>query len=131
MQFWPAIINRWLIGRRAQWLLYADVAGIALFAVLGAAKSEATLVCILFGAMSACFGGILWGVVCSGPPVLFRSEIYVSAAVLGAAVFILLPAEIGFDAWVYAGLAAALILRLCAIRWSGTLPFPSYREKVN
>ncbi len=29
--------NKLLIGRRAQWLLYADAAGIALFAVLGAA----------------------------------------------------------------------------------------------
>lgn len=126
------VFNKLLIGRRAQWLLYADAAGIALFAVLGAAKAEATfahpLVCILFGAMSACFGGILRDIVCSEPPVLFRREIYVSAALVGAAVFILLPAEIGFDARALSGSAAALLLRLCAIRWSWTLPFPKYDE---
>ncbi len=108
------------------------MAGIALFAVLGAAKAEATfahpLVAILFGAMSACFGGLLRDIVCSEQPVLFRREIYVSAALLGAAVFTLLPAEIGFDGRAFAGLAAALLLRLCAIRWSWTLSFPKYRE---
>lgn len=108
--------NRFLIGRRAQWLLYADAVGIALFSVLGAAKAEAAgahpLVAILFGALSACFGGILRDIVCSEPPVLFRREIYVTASLLGGAIFILLPAETGFDVRAVAGLVAALVLRL-------------------
>jgi uncharacterized membrane protein YeiH len=127
--------NKLLIGRRAQWLLYADAAGIALFAVLGAAKAEAAgahpLVAILFGAMSACFGGILRDVVCGEPPVLFRREIYVSAALLGGAVFILLPAETGFDMRAVAGLVAGLILRLCAIRWGWSFPFPHYGKTAD
>lgn len=72
--------------------------------------------------------GILRDIVCGEPPVLFRREIYVSAALLGGAVFILLPAETGFDIRAICGLVAALLLRLCAIRWQWTLPFPNYRE---
>ena len=100
--------------------------------MLGASKAEATfahpLVAILFGAMSACFGGLLRDIVCSEQPVLFLREIYVSAALLGAAVFTSLPAEIGFEGRAFARLAAALLIRLCANRWSWTLPFPKYRE---
>ena len=45
---------------------------------------------------------------------------------LGAAVFILLPPETGFDTRAVAGLVAALALRLCAIRWGWSFPFPNY-----
>jgi len=89
-----------LLGRRMQWLIYADAIGLALFAVLGAHKAELAgahwLVVVLFGAMSASFGGIIRDVICNEEPVLFRSEIYISAALLGAALFAALPESLGF-----------------------------------
>jgi len=113
-----------------QWLLYADALGLALFAVLGAAKAEAAdahpFVAILFGAMSATFGGIIRDIICNETPVLFRKEIYVSAALVGAAVYVLLPVSAGFEVRALAGLGAALLLRLLAIHFSWTLPFPNY-----
>lgn len=125
-----SLFNKPLLGRRMQWLLYADALGLALFAVLGAAKAEAAdahpFVAILFGAMSATFGGIIRDIICNETPVLFRKEIYVSAALVGAAAFVLIPASAGFEIRVLAGFTAALFLRVSAIHFSWTLPFPNY-----
>lgn len=119
-----------LLGRRMQWLIYADAIGLALFAVLGAYKAELAgahwLVVVLFGAMSASFGGIIRDVICNEEPVLFRSEIYISAALLGAAIFVVLPESLGFNIRAISGAGAALLLRLLAIRYSWSLPYPRY-----
>ncbi|MEO0501137.1 MAG: trimeric intracellular cation channel family protein [Pseudomonadota bacterium] len=123
--------NKTLLGKRLEGLLYADAAGLALFAVLGAAKAEAAgahpLVAILFGAMSASFGGIIRDIICGERPVLFAKEIYVSAALLGGAVFVLTPGMFDSGARTLAGVGAALVLRLAAMRFGWTLPFPRYR----
>lgn len=127
--------NRWLLGRRMDWLLYADAAGLALFAVLGAAKAEAAgahpLVAILFGAMSASFGGIIRDIICGEQPILFAKELYITPALVGGAVFVVLPEAFGFDARALAGLGAALLLRVLAIRLEWALPFPRYRAPLD
>jgi uncharacterized membrane protein YeiH len=125
--------NRALVGRRMTWLLYADAAGLALFAVAGAAKADALgahpLVSILLGAMSATFGGILRDIVCGETPVLFRRELYITPALLGAAIFVLMPASIASEPRALAGLAASLSLRLLAMARGWNLPFPDYRAR--
>lgn len=123
------LFNRVLLGRRMQWLLYADALGLAMFAALGAQKAELAgahpLVVVLFGAVSASFGGIIRDVICNEPPVLLRQEIYITAAILGALVYVLIPPDIAFDLRLVAAVGAALGLRLIAI-WRGwSLNFPS------
>ena len=90
------------------WLLYADAAGLALFAVLGAAKAESygahALTAILFGAMSATFGGIIRDIVCGERPILFAKELYITPALVGGAVYILLPEALGFNIRAITGL---------------------------
>ncbi len=111
-------------------LLYADAAGLALFCVLGAAKAEALgahpVVAVLFGAMTATFGGLIRDIICGEQPILFRKEIYISTALAGAGTFILIPASFGFDLRALAGVSVALVLRLLAIRYQWLLPFPRY-----
>lgn len=120
-----------LAGQRMRWLLFADAIGLALFAVLGAAKAETLgahpLVVILFGAMSATFGGIIRDIICNETPVLFRKEIYITAALIGSTVYVLLPTNFGFDIRALSGLTAALTLRLMSIKYGWTLPFPRYQ----
>lgn len=122
--------NSWLLGHRMQWLLYADAVGLSLFSVLGASTAEAAgahpLVSILFGAMSACFGGIIRDVVANEPPILFRREIYVTAALAGAAAYTLLPVEWPFIARALPAWATALLIRVLALRLNWSLPFPRY-----
>ncbi len=129
------LLNRPLTGARLTGLLYADAAGLALFAVLGAAKADAAgahpFVSILFGAMSATFGGVIRDVICNEEPVLFRKEIYVTAALLGAAIYIVAPRTAGlagFEFNMVAGLIAALALRVLAMRRGWSLPFPRYTD---
>lgn len=125
-----SFLSRTLVGRRMQWLLYADAAGLALFAVVGAAVAEThgahPLVAILFGAMSASFGGIIRDIICGEPPILFSKELYITPALLGACIFILFPDSGGFDFRAILGLCAALILRVLAINQGWSLSFPRY-----
>jgi len=123
-----SLLNKLLAGRRMQWLLYADAAGLALFAVVGAATAESyeahPLVAILFGAMSASFGGIIRDIICGEAPILFSKELYITPALLGAAMFVVLPASLGFDLRAVSGLLIALVLRILAIKLGWSMPFP-------
>lgn len=70
-------------------LLWADAAGLALFAVTGtltALTSGAPLPsAVLLGAITATFGGILRDVLAGEPPILLHSrDLYVTAAAAGA-----------------------------------------------
>ncbi|MGF1455628.1 MAG: trimeric intracellular cation channel family protein [Alphaproteobacteria bacterium] len=125
-----SLLHRTVIDRPLTWLLYADAAGLALFAVLGAAKAESLgahpAVAVLFGAMTATFGGLIRDVICGERPILFRKEIYITAALAGGGTFILVPAAWGFDARAGIGLGVGLSLRLAAIWFRWVLPFPRY-----
>lgn len=123
--------HRQLVGRRMDALLYADAAGLALFCVLGAQKAESLgahpVSIVIFGAMTATFGGIIRDVMCNEMPVLFRKEIYVSCALVGSLLYTLLPESLGFDIRAGVGMSGAFALRLAAMRWQWSLPFPHYR----
>lgn len=126
--------NRQLTGLRAEALVYADAAGLALFCVLGADKALSygahPFVAVLFGAMSASFGGVIRDVMCGERPVLFSDELYITPALLGAGVYVAAPEAMGPELRVAAGAAAALTLRVLAIRLNLVIPFPRRRAPV-
>lgn len=70
-------------------LVPLDAAGLALFAVTGAAKADAAgvrpLLAALLGAVSAVGGGVMRDVLLNVVPAVLRSDIYAVAALLGAA----------------------------------------------
>jgi uncharacterized membrane protein YeiH len=126
----------WLFGF-GRWreliLLWLDALGMAAYAVVGAAKAVAhgapPLSAVVMGVLTATFGGIVRDVLAGEPSVLLRREVYVSAALLGAGVFVGLEA-MGVTALAAgpSGFAAALALRACAIVWRWSLPgFPARR----
>lgn len=122
------LFNHRMLGWRMHWLLYADAIGMATFSILGAQKAQLfgahPLIVVLFGALSACFGGIIRDVICNQPPILISHEIYITAAILGPTVYIFMPASVGFEMQLIAGIAAALLLRVFAICWDWSLSFP-------
>ena len=73
-------------------LLWLDAIGLALFAVTGAEKAllagAGPVVVVTMGVMTATFGGILRDILGGETPVILSREIYVSAALLGALVFV-------------------------------------------
>jgi uncharacterized membrane protein YeiH len=128
-----ASVAVWLIGARP-WrfraLLWLDAVGLAAYGVMGAAKAGAfgiaPLICIVMGALTACFGGVVRDLLAGEPSILLRREITVSAALLSATVFVV-ARVLGLDVWPAAIVGGALGfgLRAGALAWGWSLPaFP-------
>ncbi|MEM9809832.1 MAG: TRIC cation channel family protein, partial [Pseudomonadota bacterium] len=75
-------------------LRWADAAGLALFAVTGAAKALELgyniAVVLLMGTITATFGGLLRDVVANREPLILKEDIYATAALFGALTYALL-----------------------------------------
>ncbi|HEY0926965.1 trimeric intracellular cation channel family protein [Brevundimonas sp.] len=128
-----ASVAVWLVGARP-WrfraLLWLDAIGLAAYGVMGAAKAGAfgiaPLICIVMGALTACFGGVVRDLLAGEPSILLRREITVSAALLAATVFVI-ARVFGLDLWPAAILGGLLGfgLRAGALAWGWSLPaFP-------
>lgn len=90
--FKPGLLEGWG-GRKV--LIWADAAGLSLFAVIGTFKGLAAgapvLSAVALGAMTASFGGILRDILAGDRPmVLWGRDFYVTAATAGSAVTALL-----------------------------------------
>ncbi len=114
------------IDRRFKALLWADAAGLSVFAVLGAAIAHdmgaGFTVAAVMGVMTATFGGLIRDVLCNEIPLILRREIYATAAATGAVVYLsLVPlglpgvAEIG-------GFSACFALRALGLAQGWSLP---------
>jgi len=128
-----AALGIWLLGRR-DWrfraLLWLDAVGLGAYGVLGAAKAEAVgaapLICIVMGALTACFGGIVRDILAGQPSILLRREISVSAALLAATLYVAARA-LEVPIWPSAVIATlcGFGLRAGALKWGWSLPgFP-------
>ncbi len=109
------------------WLLWMDALGLCAYAVVGASKAASVglspPVSIVMGALTACFGGVLRDVLSEQPSVLLRHEIYVTAAIVGAAVYVAADALWLARVWSAAlGFLAGLALRSGAILRGWRLP---------
>lgn len=108
-------------------LLWLDAMGLALFCALGAQTAllwgVTASVAVLMGTMTATFGGLIRDIVCAEVPLVLRHEIYVTAAALGAAVFVLLS-QVGIPAGasLVAAAAACFALRGLALWFGWSLP---------
>jgi uncharacterized membrane protein YeiH len=112
---------------RIRLLLWADAIGLALFATVGTERATSVgaspLVAIVMGVITACLGGIIRDLLGQTRFIIFSYEIYVTAALGAAIVFVGLhylgcPREIA----VIAGVAAGFALRAGALLWGWSLP---------
>lgn len=82
-----AIVFRNKINYLRKSLFLFDTFGIALYTVVGVEKAISAglppVVCVAFGTMSACFGGVIRDILCNDIPVIFHKEIYATACILG------------------------------------------------
>jgi uncharacterized membrane protein YeiH len=108
-------------------LIWADAVGLALFSVTGAAVAQnqgaGAAIAIAMGVATATFGGIIRDILSGESPVILRREIYVTAALLGASVFVALQ-QLGYpkNLSLVIGFLAALVLRAAAIKFNLSLP---------
>lgn len=119
----------WIIGLRPfpeRAVLWLDAVGLAAFAVLGTAKATALgaapPVAIVMGVLTATAGGIIRDITAGEPSVLLRREIYITAALLGAAAFVVVE-QLGYREIAGAvGFVLGLALRAAALRFGWTMP---------
>ena len=117
---------------RYKLLLWLDAVGLAAFATMGAAKGLALtgspVVAVVTGVLTSAFGGILRDLLAGEPSVLLRPEIYVTAAMTGAAIFIIADFA-GFPLLAAApvAFAGAFIVRGGALKYGWSIP--TYRGR--
>lgn len=121
-----------LFESRWKLLLWLDAIGLAAYCVLGAQIGLVTTgspaVAIVTGVLTATFGGILRDLLANEPSVLLRPEIYVTAALVGAAAHTgLVLAGFPLLASALIAAAAAFVVRGGALKFGWT--FPRYRTR--
>ena len=133
-----AALAVWLsrgVGINPRVLLWVDAVGLSAYAVVGADKAlDAGLgapVCIVMGVLTACFGGVLRDVLSEQPSVLLRREIYVTAAIAAASVFVIASAVGLAHAGAAAlGVCTGLIVRGGALTFGWRLPVAEPRSRI-
>lgn len=72
-----------------------DTIGIGFFTIMGLKKAiliaqVSPLIAVIMGMVSATFGGVIRDIVCGEIPLIFRREIYATACLVGAMIYLLL-----------------------------------------
>jgi uncharacterized membrane protein YeiH len=116
--------RRWWPGRALEWL---DAFGLAAYAVYGASKAMGfgvhAIPAAAMGVVTACVGGVIRDVTAGLPSILLRQELYVTAALVAAGLYVGLSAIDFAKPWpILASFLAGFLLRGAAIRWNLTLP---------
>ena len=114
-----AIPLRWWPERALDWF---DAAGLAAYAVYGAGKAlrygVPPVPAVAAGVITACVGGIIRDITAGVPSILMRHELYVTAALAAAALFVALVWAGAPAPWPgLIGAACGFALRGAAIRW--------------
>jgi uncharacterized membrane protein YeiH len=110
-------------------MFFFDTIGIGLFTILGLQKTLLVglefPIAVLMGIVSAVFGGIIRDVLTNKVPLIFRKEIYASACLAGALVFLGLS-EISTYTTInmYAAMLTVVVIRYLSVKnnWSLKLP---------
>lgn len=108
-------------------LFLFDTIGIGLYTITGVQVSLAfgldPIICIILGTVSACFGGVLRDILCNDIPIIFHKEIYATACILGAAVYLFLTQfEISQTVSMILAGAVIITIRILAVVFEWQLP---------
>ena len=127
------IVGRWYAPPE-QILAIADAAGLALFTISGTEIANRAgvhpAITVTMGAITGCAGGLLRDILCAQLPLLLHRDIYATAALAGAATYLLLAAiGVPEQAAALLAMAATFGLRLLAIRRDLHLPPVIIREQ--
>ena len=111
--------------RRTMFLF--DTIGIGLFTILGLQKTLALdispIIAVMMGSVSAVFGGVIRDVLCNEVPLIFRKEIYATACIFGACLFLILDHfNVAETVNMLITITAIIIIRILAVRYHWSLP---------
>lgn len=121
-----ATFGRWISKLRKTLFLF-DTIGISFFTIVGLQKAltydSNQLAAIFLGMFSAVMGGVIRDTLMNETPLIFRKEIYATACLAGALLFIILY-NYGLDNGISASMGALLIfaIRIISVRYKLSLP---------
>ena len=122
-----AIFFKYYILKYRRTFFLFDTLGIALYTVVGVQKSlefgVSPLAAIIMGMFSAVMGGVIRDTLINEIPLIFRKEIYATACLSGAAVFVVLKL-FGVDDNMNSFISVFIIMlvRTIAVKYRLTLP---------
>lgn len=104
-----------------------DTLGIALYTVVGVQKAlfydVAPLAAIIMGMFSAVMGGVIRDTLINEVPLIFKKEIYATACLSGAAIFVLLKllnVDDNMNSFISVGVI--ILIRTISVKYQLTLP---------
>lgn len=115
------------VNKLTKTLFLFDAIGIGFFTIIGLQKTIAIglspVIAILMGTVSAVFGGVVRDVLVDRVPLIFRSEVYATACLSGAILYVILK-ELSVGIPLAMSIAILLIIgmRILAVRYKWTLP---------
>ncbi|GAB3195888.1 putative membrane protein YeiH [Pontibacter aydingkolensis] len=120
------LFYNWLAKLRRTFLLF-DTLGIALFTIVGTEKALSMGVrpeiAAIMGMFTAVMGGVLRDILTNEMPVLFKKEIYSSACLFGAALYLVMyRLDVERNTSFLVAVVFIIIIRLLAVKYKLTLP---------
>lgn len=108
-------------------LLLADALGLAVFTILGAQITQEVVsngvIIVIMAAITGTVGGLIRDVLSNEIPLILRRDIYATAALAGATVYLLLQmTTLNPTINIILGMLVVIGLRLAAIQWNLHLP---------
>lgn len=87
-----ALLFKKVTQKMSKTIFLFDTIGIGLFTILGVQKAlllnAPVEVAVMFGVMTATFGGVIRDILCTEIPLIFRKEIYATACFAGAITYV-------------------------------------------
>ena len=122
-----AVFFKYYIFKFRRTFFLFDTLGIALYTVVGVQKSlefgVSPLAAIILGMFSAVMGGVIRDTLINEIPLIFRKEIYATACLSGAALFVILKL-LGVDDHInsFCGIILIFLIRILSVKYKWTLP---------
>lgn len=108
-------------------LLLADAFGLAVFTIIGAQTTQTIIanpiIVVIMAAITGTLGGLIRDVLTNEIPLIMRRDIYATAALAGATIYLLLQfTSLSSTIIIILSIAVIIGLRLVAIQWKWNLP---------
>ena len=120
-------------GRLRKMLFLFDTIGISLFTIHGLQVAQQHdlngLYLIIFGVITATFGGAIRDILCDEIPLIFRKEIYATACIIGAAAYLGLEA-LGLNLILKTVLSCTIIITVRTIAVIKNYSIPVLNKEV-
>lgn len=122
-----SVAFRKVLAKLPKTLFIFDSVGISVYTILGVQKSLQAgvnpLAAIMLGMFSAVFGGVIRDTLLNQTPLIFRKEIYATACMAGAALYVLMNYfGIQMSVCSISGMLLIIAIRIVAVKYKLALP---------